>query len=218
MLSPTILPYVALQPDFANIIADVRDDTIVSEDIYLSGYKAGSTSVHGKVNVYKDDDSREPQMEPRYGVDLKYLGTHGFIASIPGLGIADATLRVPRQIVSFNAEGSKTARRISAFDISPDASLVAAGHLDGEVSIRSASAPASVPLNNKKLHLSTVLVSVFGECLSSYNESDAFLYFIASSQSDSFHPPACCSLPHRIYPFTSSLPIPAQRRLSRCYP
>ena len=71
-------------------------------------------------------------------MDLKFLGTHGFTASVPGSGIADATLRVPRQTVSFNAGSTISTtkvRRISAFDISPDASLVAAGHLDGDVSI-----------------------------------------------------------------------------------
>ena len=164
MTAPTILPYVALQHDFANVMADVRDGTVVSEDIYCSGYKAGSPSVHGKVNVYKDDggDSRELQLESRDGVDVKFLGAHGFTASVPGLGIADATLRVPRQTVSFNAGptiSTTKLRRISAFDISPDASLVAAGHLDGDVSIQSATAVASVPLKTTKIHLSTVLVS-----------------------------------------------------------
>jgi len=173
MTPPTILPYVSLQHDFANVIADVRDGTIVSEDIYLSGYKSGSPCVHGKVNVYKDDDSREPQLESRDGVDLKFSGTHGFTASIPGIGIADATLRVARQTISFNAEGTNNVRRISAFDISPDGSLVAAGHLDGDVSIQSAAALASVPVKKKKrLHVSTVLVSVFSEPISLNNESD----------------------------------------------
>jgi hypothetical protein len=168
MTSPTILPYVALQPDFANVIADVRDGSIVSEDIYLSGYKVGSPSVHGKVNVYKEDDSREPQLESRDGVDFRSSGTHSFIASVPGLGIADATLRVPRQTVSFNPEGTTTTttgavRRICAFDISPDANLVAAGHLDGDVSIQSAiSTSVPLKLKKKKLHLSTVLVSALG--------------------------------------------------------
>ena len=50
-----LLPH-ALRHDLANVIADVRDGTIVSEDIYCSGYNIGSPSVHGKVNVYKDDD------------------------------------------------------------------------------------------------------------------------------------------------------------------
>ena len=81
MTAPTILPYVALQHDFANVMADVRDGTVVSEDIYCSGYKAGSSSVHGKVNVYKDDggDSRELQLESRDGVDVKFLGAHGLL-------------------------------------------------------------------------------------------------------------------------------------------
>ena len=174
MTPPTILPYVALQHDFANVIADVRDGTIDSEDIYLSGYKSGSPCVHGKVNVYKDDDSREPQLESRDGVDLKFSGTHGFTASIPGIGIADATLRVPRQTISFNAGGTNGVRRISAFDISPDGSLVAVGHLDGDVSIQvqSAAALASVPAKKKRLHVSTVLVSVLGESILLNNESD----------------------------------------------
>src|SRR5713101_4831142 len=93
--------------------------------------------------------ARELQLESRDGVDLKFVDTHGFTASVPGLGIA----------VSFNAGpaiSTTKIRRISAFDISPDASLVAAGHLDEDVSIQSATAVASVPLKTTKLHLSTV--------------------------------------------------------------
>ena len=47
----------------------------------LLGYKAGSPSVHGKLNVYKDDggDSRELQLESRDGVDVKFLGAHGLL-------------------------------------------------------------------------------------------------------------------------------------------
>lgn len=163
MPSPIILPYISLQPDFANVLAEVRDGTIIAEDIYLSGYKTGSTSVHGKVNVYAQDGNREPILDSREGVDLKRLDAHGFTASVPALGIADAILRVPRQTLSFNPEGSHKVRRISSFDVSPDASLVAAGHLDGEVSIQSATGTGStaVPLKRNNIHLSTVLVSLF---------------------------------------------------------
>lgn len=157
--TPAILPYVALQPDFANVIADVRDGTVDSEDIYLSAYKSGSPSVHGKVSVFLDSSSSVPSLEARDGVELERSGTHAFTASCSALNVSKTMLRVPRQTISLNAPGqTATVRRISAFDVSPDKSLIAAGHLDGEISIQSTSTSNTASFSKKKLHLSTVLV------------------------------------------------------------
>lgn len=165
MSGPTILPYVALQPDFSNVFADIRDGTVLAEDIYLSGYQSGSASVHGKVNVSMSGNSTQDfALEARDGVNLKRLDTHTFAASVPALGIADATLRVPKQTISFNNEGSTgSVKRISTFDVSPDANLVASGHLEGDVSLQGTSVAGAGALSMKrqKVHLSTVLVSGF---------------------------------------------------------
>ncbi|KAF8305383.1 hypothetical protein DL93DRAFT_356902 [Clavulina sp. PMI_390] len=164
MTAPTILPYVALQPDFANVFADVRDGTILAEDIYLSGYRSESPSVHGKVNVsMSSQGSQELSLEARDGVGLKRFDTHTFSASVPALGIAGATLRVPKQTISFNGEGSSVSvKRISTFDVSPDTNLVASGHLEGEVSLQgtSVAGAAALAMKRQKVHLSTILVSV----------------------------------------------------------
>ncbi len=49
----TTLPIVNVQNDFQNVIADVQDG-LGSEDFWVSCYKTGSTSVHGKVRVSKE--------------------------------------------------------------------------------------------------------------------------------------------------------------------
>lgn len=53
------LPIVSIQHDSQTVISDVRDGVVPSEDIWLSCYKMGSQSVHGKVRV-ELGERREP--------------------------------------------------------------------------------------------------------------------------------------------------------------
>ena len=45
------LPIANIQHDFQTVISDVRDGVVTSEDVWLSCYKTGQQSVHGKVRV-----------------------------------------------------------------------------------------------------------------------------------------------------------------------
>jgi hypothetical protein len=52
---PIDLPQVTIQHDFHNVMDDVRDNITTGEDVWLSCYKAGMTSLHAKLGVKKDD-------------------------------------------------------------------------------------------------------------------------------------------------------------------
>ena len=73
---PVILPIINAQHDFNTVIADVQDGTVRQEDFWVSCYKKGETSVHGKVEVRKGEHSREPELFGR-GVEF----TRGFPVS-----------------------------------------------------------------------------------------------------------------------------------------
>jgi proteasomal ATPase-associated factor 1 len=66
--STKILPIVTIQHDFETVIADVRDGTVEAEDFWLSCYRQGQTSVHGKVRVTLDRG--EVVLTGRGGVQL----------------------------------------------------------------------------------------------------------------------------------------------------
>ena len=75
MASPTpihSIPIVTIQHDFETVIADVRDGTVVSEDFWISCYKSGEISVHGKVKASMDNGQLE--MNNREGVKLEREG------------------------------------------------------------------------------------------------------------------------------------------------
>lgn len=63
----TSLPIVNVQHDFQNVIADVQDG-LAPEDFWVSCYKTGSTSVHGKVRVTKEGG--DVQLASRLGVEF----------------------------------------------------------------------------------------------------------------------------------------------------
>ena len=158
---PIFLPQIALQHDFANVFADVRDRTVVAEDIYLSCYRLGSQSVHGKVTVSKDETSPDSlELESKGGVELARSGSHTFSVSCPALSISETSLHAPHQTIDANKPEGRF-RRISAFDASPDRSLIATGHFDGTVSLLSTSMASMASMASinvtQKLHVSTIL-------------------------------------------------------------
>lgn len=70
-MAPTILPITTIQPDFLEVIADVHNGVVPSEAIWISVYKTGETSVHGKINVVLDEVDRDSTLfEVREG-DVK---------------------------------------------------------------------------------------------------------------------------------------------------
>ena len=74
----TILPQITAQYDFSDVLSDVRTGTIPLEGFWLSCYRLGFPSVHGKVRTSLtrtrtlDGDIREMlDLEGRDGVSMK---------------------------------------------------------------------------------------------------------------------------------------------------
>lgn len=53
-----ILPICTIQPDFEVLVNDVRDGLVPEETFWLSCYKAGEPSVHGKVRLSLNERDR----------------------------------------------------------------------------------------------------------------------------------------------------------------
>lgn len=82
MSPPIQLPIVTIQPDFNSVISDVRDGAVPDESFWLSCYKTGETSVHGKVRAKLDERDRNlVTFEGSGGVDFKQA--HGVSTVIP---------------------------------------------------------------------------------------------------------------------------------------
>lgn len=58
------LPYITVQHDFSSVLADARDGVIEAEDFWVSCYRAGAQSVHGKVNASRNG------LVPRAGLEF----------------------------------------------------------------------------------------------------------------------------------------------------
>lgn len=69
-----ILPVVTVQHDFLSVISDVDLGRIASEDIWVSCYKIGEPSVHGKVRVSLDEADRSlVKVDARDGVEFRRI-------------------------------------------------------------------------------------------------------------------------------------------------
>ena len=69
------LPYAAIQPDWLAVEADINSGSILAEDVWLSVYKQGSPSVHGKVRCSRPDEQAAAiQYEGRNGVAVTVQG------------------------------------------------------------------------------------------------------------------------------------------------
>ena len=67
------LPTVNVQHDFQAVINDVEDGMVGEEDFWVSCYKNGEKSVHGKVRVGRDDYDKIV-LTSRGGVEFDYKG------------------------------------------------------------------------------------------------------------------------------------------------
>lgn len=72
-VDPIVLPIATVQPDFLSVISDVREGFAPEDTFWLSCYKSGETSVHGKVYATLDDVDRSlVRLEGRDGVQMKH--------------------------------------------------------------------------------------------------------------------------------------------------
>jgi len=70
---PFILPIATVQPDFLAVISDVREGLVPDDKFWLSCYKTGEPSVHGKVHITLDEVDRNlVHLDGRHGVQIDH--------------------------------------------------------------------------------------------------------------------------------------------------
>ena len=83
MPSPVTLPTATIQDDFATVLSEVHAGIIPSEDIWLSCYKDGEPSIHGKINVSLHEQDRDRlELVGRGGVELTRKSQVSFSSSL----------------------------------------------------------------------------------------------------------------------------------------
>ena len=71
MPSPVTLPTATIQDDFTTVLSEVHAGIIPSENIWLSCYKDGEPSIHGKISVSLHEQDRDRvELVGRGGVEL----------------------------------------------------------------------------------------------------------------------------------------------------
>ncbi|EKM58478.1 uncharacterized protein PHACADRAFT_117466, partial [Phanerochaete carnosa HHB-10118-sp] len=158
---PITLPISTVQHDFESLITDVKDGIVPEETFWVSCYKTGEESVHGKVRLaLSEQDRNHVEYEGKGGVHFWGDDTkHEYTVACPSLGIPSSTkAAVPAKTYAdpLPQVQQDVYRKISAFDIAPDGSQFATGYDDGSVYIISATSPTAPPKLARKSHLSTV--------------------------------------------------------------
>ncbi|RDX54238.1 WD40 repeat-like protein [Lentinus brumalis] len=151
-----ILPICTLQHDFQSVIQDVLDGVVPDDKFWVSCYKLGEPSVHGKVTATLDDRDRNKVLFRGHdGVALKEYGKKVYAVSCPSLETPETRVAIPSASFPNPADGRKSTQ-ITSFDVSPDGSQFATGYHDGFVHIRPTSSPNAIPSGTSKAHVSTV--------------------------------------------------------------
>ncbi|KAJ3556612.1 hypothetical protein NM688_g1932 [Phlebia brevispora] len=156
---PIFLPIATIQTDFQTSIDDVFNGLVPEDKFWLSCYKTGEQSVHGKVHLTLNE--RDRNLVDYEGVDgVEFAKEQGdkYTASCASLGISHTHLAAATSSYSdfLPKAHSRSYRTISAFDIAPDSSQFAVGYGDGSVYTVSATRTTPVAISSNKSHLSTV--------------------------------------------------------------
>ncbi|TBU42387.1 WD40 repeat-like protein [Dichomitus squalens] len=154
---PITLPICTIQHDFqTGVIKDVFDGVVPDDKFWISCYKYGEPSVHGKASATLAEHNRDLVLfEARDGVKFKEHNKSVYSISCPSLDIPETRIAIPDATFPSIAEVRKQ-KQITAFDVSPDGSQIATGYHDGSVYIRPVSSPHAIPSAASKAHLSTV--------------------------------------------------------------
>lgn len=83
MPSPVTLPAATIQDDFTTVFSEVYAGIIPSENIWLSCYKHGEPSIHGKISVSLHEQDRDRvELVGRGGVELTRKSQVSFFLSL----------------------------------------------------------------------------------------------------------------------------------------
>ncbi|KAL1744274.1 WD40-repeat-containing domain protein [Schizophyllum fasciatum] len=146
--SRVILPIVTAQPSFPDVVREVDEGIIPSEQIWVSCYRRAlpdsnganinrPTSVHAKIDVALDARDRNLV---RFGVvegDVrleKDAARGAYTVACPTLDIPATPLQLAQQeYVDPERADSQKPHRITALAVAPDGSTFATGFLDGTI-------------------------------------------------------------------------------------
>lgn len=163
------LPTATIQDDFTTVVSEVHAGIIPSESIWLSCYKGGEPSVHGKVAISLHEQDRDRiELTGVGGVKLTRTSPFRYTARCAGVGIDSVEFISPSDVYADPSHSDERhPRQIPSFAISDG--LLATALLDGTVSIYnlprsppiSASYPvptahALQPIVSAKLHKSVI--------------------------------------------------------------
>ncbi|ETW75123.1 hypothetical protein HETIRDRAFT_455811 [Heterobasidion irregulare TC 32-1] len=140
----SILPIATVQHDFPTVLSEIHSGAIPSESIWLSCYKHGETSVHGKIEAALDDHDRERvAFSPSDGVELERVSDYQYKVGCLSLGVdaRETAFVVPTQTYADPIYSDfQRPHQIPTFALSrhfstSDPPILATGHTDGAVSI-----------------------------------------------------------------------------------
>ncbi|KAI0316387.1 WD40-repeat-containing domain protein [Amylostereum chailletii] len=137
--SPSFLPIATIQHDFLDVLSDVYAGTVPSENVWLSCYKEGEPSVHGKVDVRLHQQDRElVVLNGRDGVQMERISNCRYRARCDSLGITSVNILNPTQTYADPIQSdARLPHQIPCFDISSSSSttILASALSDGSVSL-----------------------------------------------------------------------------------
>ncbi|KAI0352369.1 WD40 repeat-like protein [Trametes cingulata] len=152
----TVLPICTVQHDFQAVVKEVLDGIVPEDTFWVSCYKYGEPSVHGKAVAALDEHNRDLVLyQGRDGIQFRDNGAALYSVACPSLHIGDTRIVVPSTAYSIPSDVRKQTH-ITAFDVAPDGSQFATGYFDGSVYIRPATSSSAPPSATSKPHLSTV--------------------------------------------------------------
>ncbi|OCF35319.1 hypothetical protein I317_07045 [Kwoniella heveanensis CBS 569] len=148
------LAYVDVQHDAMAVFDDVEQGIVPGEDIFISAYKKGETSVHGKVKVlsHEGPGNDKTDLFPRDGVQFDRISKTHYEATFPALDIQRRTVKFPRQVInpSYKKSSSLDAPlQINTVALNPKSPHLAIGGPDGYCAI----VPTSLDSREKEVQL-----------------------------------------------------------------
>ncbi|KAK7038669.1 hypothetical protein VNI00_010553 [Paramarasmius palmivorus] len=120
---PILIPITTIQPTFTNVIKEVYDGLIPSENIWVSQYH-GTESTHARIRVSLDEEDRQKVVFEPNNAESKKLALGSSQSSYT---VNNTTLLIPTQTYTHAEPPS----RITALAVSDDRSQFAIGLLDG---------------------------------------------------------------------------------------
>ncbi|KAK7038670.1 hypothetical protein VNI00_010554 [Paramarasmius palmivorus] len=139
---PILIPITTIQPTFTNVVKEVYDGLIPSENIWVSQYH-GTDSTHARFRVSLDEEDRQKIVFEPTNAESKKLSLGSSQSSYT---VNNTTLLIPTQTY-IHAEPPS---RITALAVSDDKSQFAIGLLDGSgylypITPQSTSTPEKYP-------------------------------------------------------------------------